>query len=82
MVRWGQVELRPEDAATVHGVYRPDLYREALQSLRIRIPEVDIKVEGTVLSGEAAANHGPFEGFFDGRRFDPEQLSAYCAGFR
>jgi ABC-type nitrate/sulfonate/bicarbonate transport system substrate-binding protein len=77
MVRWRQIEYQPEHLASVHGVYRPDLYRAALAPLHIEIPAADSKVEGTgSLPGDAA------DGFFDGRRFDPEQLPAYNAGFQ
>lgn len=64
MVRWGQVAFDPEHVAQVRATYRPDLYRLALDKIT-NIPAVDAKVE-----------LGP-EGFFDGVRFDSDDLPAY-----
>jgi NitT/TauT family transport system ATP-binding protein len=61
MVRWRQVEFSAEHLATVRGTYRPDLYRAALARLDPYIPPADLKVER----------------FFDGRHFDPENLSGW-----
>lgn len=64
MVRWGQVAFDPEHVAQVRATYRPDLYRLALDKIT-NIPAVDAKVE-----------LGP-DGFFDGVRFDSDDLPAY-----
>jgi NitT/TauT family transport system ATP-binding protein len=61
MVRWRQVEFSAEHLAAVRGTYRPDLYRAALARLDPDIPLTDLKVER----------------FFDGRRFDPEDLRGW-----
>jgi ABC-type nitrate/sulfonate/bicarbonate transport system substrate-binding protein len=67
MVRWGQVEFRKEDVPQIRATYRPDLYRIALAALDANVPVADTKIEG-----------GP-DGFFDGRRFDPDDLEHYIA---
>ena len=77
MVRWRQIEHRPEHLSIVRGVYRPDLYRTALAPLHVEIPVADSKVEGSSVPTQAED-----DGFFDGRRFDPEALPAYSAELR
>jgi NitT/TauT family transport system ATP-binding protein len=84
MVRWRQIEFQPEHIAMVRAVYRPDLYRAALQQLQIDMPASDTKVEGPHAPGarggaDLVAGLG---GFFDGRQFDPDELAAYGAGPR
>ena len=69
MARWGQVSFQLEDVPLVRATYRPDLYRVALAPLGVEVPESDTKVEGAVAS----------DGFFDGRRFDPDDLERYIA---
>ncbi len=76
MVRWQQIGFQPAHLATVRAVYRPDLYRLALAPLHIDMPAADTKIEGLSNAGGTTAG-----GFFDGQRFDPEQLAAYCRGF-
>lgn len=66
MVRWRQIEFSVEHTAAVRTTYRPDLYRAALASLDVDIPQTDMKVER----------------FFDDRRFDPADLQAYLASGR
>jgi NitT/TauT family transport system ATP-binding protein len=61
MVRWRQIQFRPEHIAAVRATYRPELYRAALQGLGVDLPGIDTKVER----------------FFDGRSFDPESSGAY-----
>jgi two-component system, oxyanion-binding sensor len=61
MVRWRQVEFSSEHVAAVRKTYRPDLYRTALAGLDADIPSADLKTEL----------------FFDGRGFDPEDLSGW-----
>jgi NitT/TauT family transport system ATP-binding protein len=81
MVRWGQVAFDPEHVAQVRATYRPDLYRLALAKTAASIPATDMKVEGAQLAGAMAAapeplRYGP-DGFFDERRFDPDDLRTY-----
>ncbi|MBU1211547.1 MAG: ABC transporter substrate-binding protein [Alphaproteobacteria bacterium] len=86
MVRWGQA--LPGEAAefAARKTYRPDIYRSALKPLGIAIPSANAKVEGAlqgptpVGSTSGHLRLGP-DTFFDGKIFDPDQLSAYLAGF-
>lgn len=85
MVRWGQVPFRDEDVARVRDVYRPDIYRAALQSTDADLPNASAKVEGALKAPTPVASKsgrmvlGP-DGFFDGRLFDPDDVKAYLAG--
>jgi ABC-type nitrate/sulfonate/bicarbonate transport system substrate-binding protein len=72
MVRWRQIEFKPEHIATVEATYRPDLYRTALAPLGIELPLQDLKVEGRSAPGQLAT-----DGFFDRKVFDPGDLAAY-----
>lgn len=82
MVRWGQIDATAENAAKALDTYRPDLYRLALKPLGVALPGANAKVEGALTSptpvGSAGASLvlGP-DGFFDGKVFDPDALSAY-----
>ena len=82
MVRWGQVEHTPERASIARETYRPDLYRNALKPLGIAFPSANAKVEGALVASTAVGSAGASlmlgpDGFFDGSRFDPDQLDAY-----
>jgi NitT/TauT family transport system ATP-binding protein len=76
MVRWGQTRYSATAEQTVRSVYRPDLYRAALQPIGVVAPSADMKIERTVHAPGFAA-----EGFFDGRVFDPQDLPTYIASF-
>jgi NitT/TauT family transport system ATP-binding protein len=84
MVRWGQVEHTPENAAIARETYRPDIYRTALKPLGVALPAANAKVEGALVaptpvgSAGASLTLGP-DGFFDGALFDPDQLDSYIA---
>jgi NitT/TauT family transport system ATP-binding protein len=86
MVRWGQVEHTPQNAAKARATFRPDIYRAALGPLGIAVPSSNAKVEGALTSPTPVGSPtgrlvlGP-DGFFDGRIFDPARLDAYIAGF-
>lgn len=86
MVRWNQLGFSREHIPAVRATYRPDLYRAALAPLGVNVPADDAKIEGAQLSAAALASsagtieYGP-DGFFDGRIFDPDNLSAYLAEF-
>jgi ABC-type nitrate/sulfonate/bicarbonate transport system substrate-binding protein len=69
MVRWQQVAFDASHVAQVRATYRPDLYRLALSKAASDVPTIDSKVEG-------AHQYGP-DGFFDARRFDPDDLLNY-----
>lgn len=87
MVRWDQVEFSEQHIEVVRATYRPDLYRAALAPLNIDAPLDDAKVEGltstsaTIASSIGRLDYGP-DGFFDNRRFDPDNLTGYLAQFR
>lgn len=82
MVRWGQVRHRPEALQAAQQVYRPDLYRAALKDSGTALPGASAKVEGALTETIAvpaiggSLTLGP-DGFFDGRRFDPDLVEAY-----
>lgn len=67
-------------------VFRPDVYRAALRPLGVPLPGASSKLEGGIVGGLGV---GTTQGrlilggdrFFDARRFDPEALEAYLAGF-
>ena len=84
MVRWGQVAHDAAAMKIARGVYRPDIYRAALKDTGTPLPGASLKVEGgleenTPMSAIGGAlTLGP-DGFFDGRKFDPDLLDAYLA---
>jgi ABC-type nitrate/sulfonate/bicarbonate transport system substrate-binding protein len=84
MVRWGQVEHTPENAAKARGSYRPDLFRAALAGQGIAVPAANAKIEGaltepTIVGADGGTlTLGP-DGFFDGMQFDLDHLDDYIA---
>jgi NitT/TauT family transport system ATP-binding protein len=87
MARWGHVPLDPQAEAKVRQCYRPDLYRTALKDMAgIMLPTASAKVEGAlespthVGSTPAGLVLGP-DGFFDGKRFDPDTVASYVDSF-
>ncbi len=86
MLRWGQIGLETNIAATAEAVYRPDLYRVAAAELGAPAPLVDEKVEGlhaspwTLDEATAPIPMAP-DLFFDGGRFDAAQPERYAADF-
>ena len=83
MVRWGQVAQSEANRAVAAGTYRPDVYRAALKALGIAMPSASAKVEGaltaeTPVGSSGALTLGP-DGFFDGGRFDPDDVDGYIA---
>lgn len=82
MVRWGQVEHTPENAAKARASYRPDLYRGALSGQGIAVPSANAKIEGaltepTIVGATGGTlTLGP-DGFFDGTQFDLDKLDEY-----
>jgi ABC-type nitrate/sulfonate/bicarbonate transport system substrate-binding protein len=71
MVRWGQLKPSAANQAAALATYRPDLYRRALKTLDLKMPEHDVKLET-----RSAKTLG---GFFDGRAFDSRKLEEYIA---
>ncbi len=85
MVRWGQIEHDAARATIARETYRPDIYRAALRPLGIAMPGASAKVEGALERATPVGASGSGlvlgpDGFFDGGRFDPDELDAYIAG--
>ncbi len=83
MVRWRQIEHTAQRQRIAAETYRPDIYRAALKDLGIAMPSASAKVEGaltaaTPVGSSGALTLGP-DGFFDGGRFDPDDVEAYIA---
>ncbi len=88
MVRWDGMAtgtgMNRADAARAAHVFRPDVYRSALQGSGEPLPGASSKVEGS-LAGTTAV--GAQQGsitmennmFFDGKRFDPTDMAGYLA---
>lgn len=84
MARWDVLPYSEADAATAAGVFRPDLYREALAGSGAPLPGASSKLEGGLHEPIGA---GSVQGrlvlgadrFFDGRAFDPEDIPGYLA---
>jgi NitT/TauT family transport system ATP-binding protein len=70
MIRWGQVSCDEAGLSQVRAAYRPEMYREVLGNSRTSVPSIDSKVEGAEP-----------EKFIDGRRFAPDDIPGYVAGF-
>jgi NitT/TauT family transport system ATP-binding protein len=86
MVRWGQTPHDPQRAETARMTYRPDIYRRAVKGMGLSLPSASMKVEGALTEPTAVGSPagdlvlGP-DGFFDGRRFDPNSLDEYFDSF-
>ena len=85
MLRWGQIGEAVDIAATADCIYRPDIYRAAVEPLGVACPAADHKTEG--------AHEGPWslqasgggsiamasDRFLDHAIFDPSAVMAYLA---
>ena len=86
LVRWGMVDHDPATATRAAAVFRPDIFRRALEGSDVAMPGASMKVEGAVQLPLAVGSRrgdltlGP-DRFFDGRIFDPERIEAYLAEF-
>ena len=84
MVRWDGMAFDAAEAAKAARVFRPDVYRSALLGTSEPLPGASSKVEGS-LAGPLAV--GTQQGamtlannrFFDGKSFDPADISGYLA---
>lgn len=84
MARWDGLPYSDADAATAAGVFRPDLYREALAGSGAPLPGASSKLEGGL---DEPIGAGSVQGrlvlgadrFFDRRAFDPEDIPGYLA---
>ncbi|AOF93280.1 CmpA/NrtA family ABC transporter substrate-binding protein [Sinorhizobium sp. RAC02] len=86
MVRWRQISHTAEHQQVAAETYRPDMYRAALKTLGLAMPSASSKVEGalaveTPVGSSGALTLGP-DGFFDGGRFDPDDVDAYIQAQR
>jgi two-component system, oxyanion-binding sensor len=86
MRRWGHIDANVDMTAVARRVYRADLFREAAAGLGLPAPLTDSKVEGAHMepwslpATTGAISMAP-DVMFDGRVFDPADLSTYSAGF-
>ena len=84
MARWDHLPFDETAMAEAARVFRPDVYRAALQDRGDDLPSANAKVEGSVMQ---ATQVGTFQGaitlsknsFFDGRAFDPDDVRSYLA---
>jgi NitT/TauT family transport system ATP-binding protein len=82
MVRWDGLSFSQEDAASAQSVFRPDLYRAALAGSEAPLPNASSKLEGALHEPiGAGSSQGRLvlgsDRFFDGRAFDPDDISGY-----
>ncbi|MDH4981685.1 CmpA/NrtA family ABC transporter substrate-binding protein [Hyphomicrobium sp. D-2] len=75
MIRWGQAREPFDIMALAERVYRPDIYRAAVDALGVTVPESDFKDEGKVASTSL-----PQASFFGGDEFDPAHALGYLKG--
>ncbi|MFW2830337.1 CmpA/NrtA family ABC transporter substrate-binding protein [Sphingomonas sp. ID0503] len=86
-VRWGMVEPSAETHRAAAGVFRSDLYRDALTGHGVAMPGASLKVEGALAAPLPAASHqgslllSP-DRFFDGKSFDPEDIAGYLEALK
>ncbi len=86
MLRWGQIEKPIPVRRVAASVVRPDLFREAAEALDMAAPTIDGKTEGLhdrawrLDDASQPLTLGP-DRFFDGRRFDPEDVAGYLEQF-
>ncbi len=84
MVRWGHAPGTDAGFAAAADVFRPDIYRAALEGTDAVMPGASAKVEGAIRFPTGAGTVsgrlilGP-DSFFDGRKFDPDKPMEYLA---
>ncbi len=87
MVRWEGGTIDADEAHQAARVFRPDIYRSALRGTPEPLPGASSKVEGSL---QSMTSVGMEQGvifldnnsFFDGRAFDPDDLTGYLAALR
>ena len=82
MVRWDRTPFRGDEARRAARVFRPDVYRSALQGTGDLLPGASSKVEGsldrpTAVGTQQGAMVLEQNSFFDQRTFDPDNLEGY-----
>lgn len=84
MIRWQHAPRNEEGFAMAADVFRPDVYRSALENTDAILPGASAKVEGAIQQPTGASSVkgrlilGP-DRFFDGQRFDPDHPLDYLA---
>ena len=84
MVRWDDMAFDKIAATSASNVFRPDVYRAALAGSGAPLPGASSKLEGGL---DEPIGAGSTQGrltlgsdrFFDGRAFDPDDISAYIS---
>lgn len=84
MVRWDGLPFNPEDAERAARLFRPEVYRHALTGTGDLLPGASSKVEGsldrlTAVTAQQGTMVLDQNSFFDGRSFDPDDLTGYLA---
>lgn len=84
LVRWDGLEFDAGEAKAASRVFRPDIYRAALQGTDEPLPSASSKVEGSLSTPLAAsAQRGSItmenNTFFDNKPFDPDRIADYIA---
>ncbi|HSG33970.1 MAG TPA: ABC transporter substrate-binding protein [Sphingomonadaceae bacterium] len=82
MVRWDGLQFSPEAACKAARVFRPDVYRTALEGTGEPLPGASSKVEGSLGQlTSVTAQQGDMvlsaNTFFDDRVFDPDDIEGY-----
>ncbi|RVT93018.1 CmpA/NrtA family ABC transporter substrate-binding protein [Sphingomonas crocodyli] len=85
LVRWNMAEADEDNERRAADVFRSDIYRRALAGSGLPMPGASMKVEGALSTPTAVGAHegaltlGP-DRFFDGRAFDPQDVTGYLKG--
>jgi ABC-type nitrate/sulfonate/bicarbonate transport system substrate-binding protein len=87
LVRWKMVPPTLAHERAAADVFRSDVYRRALGGEKLPMPGASMKLEGAIGTPLGVGAHcGALtlgsDRFFDGRVFDPQDISGYLAGFR
>lgn len=87
MMRWGQIEDYTQLEAAVQRTYRPDIYRDAAETVGLSVPEQDWKTEGLhahewFMKAATDPIRMATDRFFDGRAYDPAEPHRYLGSFR
>ncbi len=85
MLRWDGMPFSAEEAEAAQAVFRPDIYRAALAGSGAPLPNASSKLEGAIGAGGigAGSTQGRLilgrDAFFDGRAFDPDDITGYLS---
>lgn len=84
MKRWGQHDFNFTADEIAQSVYQPAVYRQAASKLGIKVPQQDMKIEGSHHDNWELEDQGIQMGpdlFMDNRQFDATQLDKYVDSF-